>query len=224
MHLKRYLMPRYWGLKKKEKKWVVRPSPGPHPLNKCIPLLVLIRDVLKYAQTYNEAKKVIKDGKIIVDKRAIKNHKHPVGLMDVIEIPTIKKTFRVNVNRHGLYIEEIKPEESIRKLCRIQRKKIVKKGITQICLHDGRNILVDKDVYKTGDSVMITLPDQKIIKHFKMEKGEKGKIISGKNIGISGTIKAVYKRKSMLEKSRIILEAAKKNIETSRDYVLVGEI
>jgi len=37
------------------------------------------------------------------------------------------------------------------KLCRIQNKTIVKGKKVQLNLHDGKNKLVEKDEYKTGD-------------------------------------------------------------------------
>lgn len=31
-HLKRIAAPKTWPIKRKEHKWIVRPTPGPHPL------------------------------------------------------------------------------------------------------------------------------------------------------------------------------------------------
>ncbi len=42
--------------------WVVRPSPGPHPLAKSLPLALLVRDVLRYTKTLREARYVIGKG------------------------------------------------------------------------------------------------------------------------------------------------------------------
>ncbi|MHA1832356.1 MAG: 30S ribosomal protein S4e, partial [Candidatus Baldrarchaeia archaeon] len=44
-HLKRLPAPRFWPIHKKEFKWTVRPSPGPHPMNRCLPLLLIVRDI-----------------------------------------------------------------------------------------------------------------------------------------------------------------------------------
>jgi small subunit ribosomal protein S4e len=222
-HLKRYKVPKYWKIPRKRKKFVVVPSPGPHPKDRCIPLLVLIRDILKYAETSKEAKGIIKSGKVLVDKKERKDPGYPIGLMDIIEMPELKKAFRVTVNTKGLFLEEIKLEEANKKLCRIQNKTILKGGKIQLNLHDGTNIITDKG-YKTSDSILIKLPERKILKHFKFEKGANSLVISGKNIGVQGKVKEIFDRKTMLESSRVVLQTKDGEIETVKDYVLVGEI
>ncbi len=224
MHLKRYSIPKYWKVGKKEKKFVVCPRPGPHKKSECIPLLILIRDVLKIAETAKEAGKIIKSGEVLVDKKPRKDPNYPVGLMDVVEIPGIKKHYRIVVDRHGLLPEEITPAQADKKLCRIQNKRNVKGGIIQLNLHDGRCILTSKDVYRPNDSLLIELPSQKILKHYKFEKNSPAIIVSGKNIGVKGKVKEVFERKSVLESSRVVLQTKNGEIETVKEYVLVGEI
>lgn len=224
MHLKRYLIPTYWRVAKKSKTFVTSPSPGPHKKSECIPLLVLVRDVLKFCETAEEGKKIIKRGEILVDKKVRKDHRFPVGFMDVVEIPKIKKFYRVLVNKYGLYLEEINEEEASKKLCRIQGKRKVRNGLIQLNLHDGRNILTDKNDYKTHDSLLIEIPSQKIIKHFAFEKNMPALIFSGRNKGIKGKVKEIYERKKMQESSRVVLQTKDGEIETVKDYILVGEI
>ncbi|NIO23264.1 MAG: 30S ribosomal protein S4e [Candidatus Aenigmarchaeota archaeon] len=224
MHMKRFLIPKYWKMGKKEARYSVAPRAGPHRKDRCIPLLVVLRNVLKLSENAREAKKVIKSGEVLVDKKARKDPNYPLGMMDVLEIPSINKAFRVNVDRHGLVLEGIKPEEAKKKLCRVQNKRVIKGGRFQINLHDGRNILSEKDVYRTNDSLLIELPGQKVLKHFKFDRNSPALIISGKNIGVKGKIKDVFDRKTMLESSRVVLQTKDGEIETVKDYVLVGEI
>ncbi len=223
-HLKRYGIPKFWPLSKKEKVWAVKPRPGPHPKDFCIPLQIIVRDILELAETSKEAKKIIKAKNILVDKKSRTDPNFPCGLMDVIEIPELKKYYRINVNKKGLYLEEIKKEDSDKKLCRIQNKTIVKRGLCQLNLHDGRNILVkDSKKYKTSDSLLIQLPDQKILKHVPFKEGSNAIVFSGKNIGFTGKIKKIIPRKSMLEDNKVILQTKEKEIETLKDYVFVIE-
>lgn len=222
-HLKRYNIPTYWKIPKKAEKFVIRPSAGPHERKGALPLRVLLRDVLKLAENSREVNMIIKNEMVLVDKKERKDPKFPVGLMDVVEFPKLKKAFRVNVNDKGLVLEEIKKGESERKLCRIRNKVSVRGGKTQLNLHDGRCLLVDKDVYSTSDSVLIKLPEQNIVKHFKFGKGAPCIIVSGRNIGKRGKIKDIFERKSMLERSRVVLETKEKDIETVKDYILVGD-
>lgn len=223
MHLKRYSIPKYWKLGKKEKKFAVSPRPGPHKKSECIPLLVILRDVLKMFEGAEEAENAVKKGEILVDKKARKDPNYPVGLMDVVEIPKIKKYYRVSVDKKGLMLEEINSSSADKKLCRIQNKRIIRGGVTQINLHDGRNILADKNMYKPNDSLLIEIPAQKILKHFKFEKNSPATVISGKNIGVTGKVKDIFNRKTMPESNRVVIQTKEGDIETVKEYVLVGE-
>ena len=50
-HLKRLAMPRSWPLPRKTTVWVTRPTPGAHALELCMPVTLVIRDVLGLAKT-----------------------------------------------------------------------------------------------------------------------------------------------------------------------------
>ncbi|RLJ09292.1 MAG: 30S ribosomal protein S4e [Candidatus Aenigmatarchaeota archaeon] len=221
-HMKRLLAPKFWRVSKKENKFIVSPSPGPHPKKTCIPLKVLLRDILNYAENSLEVKKILNEGKVLVDKKPRKDPKFPTGLMDIVEIPETNQYFRVSVNKHGLCLEEIDKSKANAKLCKITGKTIVNGGVTQLNLHDGRNVLVEKDVYKVGDSVLIGLPDQKIIKHFKFEPGADALIVSGRNKGLKGKVKEIKKRKTMLERGVVKIDVKGKEIETAKKYIIVG--
>ena len=230
-HLKRYAMPKYWPLPRKEKVFVARPMPGPHPKDRCIPLQIVLRDILHYASSAKEAKQILSGGKVLVDKRVRKDPRFSVGLMDIIEIPEINESFRVIVNKRGLVLGKTESNKTGKKLCRILNKTTIKGGVTQLNLHDGRNLLLTKPKKETpeqdfmvGDSVLVSLPDQKILKHYKLAKGIPAFIIGGRNIGASGVIKDVRTKKSMLEKSTVILKTKEKEIETLKDYVMAGEL
>jgi small subunit ribosomal protein S4e len=185
----------------------------------------VLRDMLEYANTASEAKKILSRGEVHVDGKAVREAKHPTGLMDVISFPSIKKQFRVVAASHGLGLHEIPAKESTKKLCTIKGKTLIKGGRYQISLHDGRSIIVGKEKkYKPGDSVLIEVPTQKILGHWQMKPGVPAMIVSGKNTGVSGKIKAVHARKRMQEKGRVVLETKGGDIETLYDYVLIGEI
>lgn len=225
MHLKRYSMPGFWPIGRKVEKFVVTPGPGPHPKNSNIPLLIVLRDVLGFAENAKEARMILNKGDVMIDKKIVKDEKHPVGLMDIIEFPTIKKQFRVIPGTKGMELHEIPAKESSSKLCRVKDKTVIKGGRFQISLHDGRCILVGKDKkYKPGDSVLIEVPSQKIISHFEMKAGVPAVIIAGKNKGASGKIKDAHARDRMQEKNRVVLQTKSGEIETLKEYVLVGEV
>lgn len=195
-HLKRLAAPKHWPIHRKEFKWTVAPSPGPHPKKLCIPLLIIVRDILGLVETGREARKVIKMGEILVDGRPRKDHKFPVGIMDVIEIPKIEKAYRILPWKNERFIlHEISKREAKFKLCRIQNKTTVKGGRTQLNLHDGRNILLEngQEKFKVGSVLQVRIPNQKILNYIPMEEGVIALILLGKNSGKTGIIRKVYK-------------------------------
>ena len=53
---KRLAAPKYWPIKRKAKKFTVASLPAPHPTKDSLPLLIIVRDILKLAETSKEAK------------------------------------------------------------------------------------------------------------------------------------------------------------------------
>jgi small subunit ribosomal protein S4e len=68
-HLKRIAAPKHWMLDKLTGKFAPRPSTGPHKLRECIPIMLLIRNRLKYSTNYNESKVIMKSRNIKVDSK-----------------------------------------------------------------------------------------------------------------------------------------------------------
>ena len=217
-HLKRLNAPRALELHRKEIKWAIKASPGPHPLEEAIPLGMIVRDYLKLCDTLREAKKIIADGEILVDGVKRKNHKYPCGLMDVLSIPKMKKDYRVLFNQNGkLTLLPINTKDASWKLYRIENKTILKGKRVQLNFHDGSNILLDKNQYKTGDVLKISFKDNKISDIYDFSKGTVTMIIGGSHIGQIANIedlKIVPSSKSNLAKMKGTNE-----FSTLQDYV-----
>jgi small subunit ribosomal protein S4e len=182
--MKRFNAQRTLRIHRKEKIWTVKPSPGPHPIEKSIPLGLIIRDYLKLTDTMKETKRVLSNNEIIVDGKIRKEYKYPVGLMDVISVPELKKDFRVMFDQKGkLTLIPTSSKDAKWKLCRIENKTIIKGNKTQINLHDGQNKIVKKDDYKTGDVLKIEFKDRKITDKYEFKKGNVSIIVGGSHIG-----------------------------------------
>lgn len=193
--------------------WTVKSSPGPHSAEKSVPLKVALRDHMKITENGKEAERIIKEGKIKVDGKTVRDHKHPVGFMDVVTVDPSKSNYRANYDQHGkMRFTKINDKEAKHKLSRVERKNKVKGGKTQITLHDGKNI-IEEDA-DTGDSVKITLPDQEVEKIVKLKEGNKGYIISGRHAGeileITGIMQGTRKRPTLIELGDI--KTQKKNV------------
>ncbi|MCJ7696939.1 MAG: 30S ribosomal protein S4e [Thermoplasmata archaeon] len=183
-HLKRLAAPRVLRLHRKERAFTIRAAPGPHPLELAIPIGLVVRDYLGLCDTYKEARKIVSNGDILVDGVKRKNIKFPCGLMDVISIPKMRKNVRILFDRNGkLTLVPISESDAEWKLCRIQNKTIVKGKKVQLNLHDGKNKLVEKDEYKTGDVLKISFKENKIDDVYRFDKGTVSMIIGGTHIG-----------------------------------------
>lgn len=219
-HLKRLVAPKSYPVPRKVYTWVIKAKPGTHEKTASVPLAVLIRDVLKYAKTRTEVKKLLYSGDVLVDGKVRKEPKFAVGFMDTISFLRINKFFRLIFDMHGrIKPIEIKKEEAKVKICKIIRKTGLRKGKIQLTLHDGRNILADNK-FKTKDSVLISLPDQKIINHLKYGKGMLVFLTGGAHIGEIAKISDIHKYKG-LQVGRVILKAEKTEYETIEDYTFV---
>ena len=230
--LKRLNTPKFLQIKRKHGKFFVNPSPGPHPSRFCLPLLHIVRDLLKIVNTHREAKKLIGLGHFKVDGKVIRDKNYPVGFMDVLALEKIKKYYRILPDsRYGLILHEIPEEESIFKLCRINQKTTIKGGHTQLNLHDGRNILIrikdprnpKEDAYKRMDVLKISIPDQEIVKMLKFKENNLALIISGKNIGQVGKILSIKKLFGP-KASTVSIEHNGEHTETLYNYTfIIGE-
>jgi small subunit ribosomal protein S4e len=227
--LKRKPAPRFWPIHRKEAVWIVRPSSGPHSLEKCLPLSVVLRDILEVAETRKEAKKAITQGKVYVDGRVRRKDDFPVGLMDVISMPDLNQYYRVLPSHKGLFLNPISKEEASFKLMRVEDTTIVKNGKSQVALHDGTNILAKAENpeassgvdYETFATLKVGLPEKQVLDQIKTKQGNIAIITGGKNIGKQGKIVEI--EKTVAKKRRnalIVVEDEKGNhYQTILDFV-----
>ena len=232
--LKRKPAPRFWPIHRKEFTWVVKPTAGPHSLEKCLPLALILRDTLRLAETRKEAKTIFSQGKVFVDGNIRMKDDFPIGLMDIISIPDIGKSFCVLPSYKGLILKEISSEDAKFKLCRVEGKTVVRKGQVQLHLNDGSNILVkiadlknpQEDVYDTLDTVKMSLPERQILEHIKLKEEDFVIITGGKNIGNWGKAVEIEKAEGKKRRNALVtVESEKGNrYQTTLNFVFaIGE-
>lgn len=202
----------------KKHRWIVTPT-GPHSQQESIPLILVLRDILEYADDAREAKFIVNKEEILVDKKVRKDPNYGVGLMDVIEIPPAKKYFRVLPGKNGMKLKEIKKKEAQFKLCKVRDKKYLGKDHMQLNLHDGSNLRVKEKEGKkinTKDTLQLKLPERGIEKKIEFKEGNTAMIVKGRHSGEVEKIKKIMKG-SHTHKSLIKL----KEIQTLSDYIFV---
>ena len=195
-HMKRLAMPRSWPLPRKTTIWVSRPRPCGHPIERCMALGVVLRDVLEIAQTIREAKLVLATRQVRVDGEIVTDIRRGVGLMDVLTVGETNYRCMLDMNGKLRYVE-IPAKQAGEKLCRIDGKTTVKGGKTQLNLHDGRNILVDDaNKYNSRDTLRIAADSQKVKKHLKFKNGVLAYLIGGSHIGATAEVTDYISKRS----------------------------
>jgi len=218
--LKRQMAPTFWGINRKENRFVITVRPGSHPKNNSIPTAVLLRDKLKKVKTLREAKSSIYGGKVKVDGIIQKSLHHSIGLMDVIELEGITDVYRlVPYNGHILEPIKINAAEKSKKLVKVKSKTTNKGGKTQIGFHDGRTIITDTNV-NVYDTCLLQIPEQKILETIKFEKNSQVIITNGTNAGHIGSINEIKQGTFTLPK-RISLLIDDKAIEIPANITMV---
>ena len=79
--MKRLNAPKHWMLNKMGGVWAPKPSCGPHKQRECLPLLLIIRNRLKYALTNHEVKMICMQRLVKVDGKVRTDSTFPAGFM-----------------------------------------------------------------------------------------------------------------------------------------------
>ena len=217
--LKRQMAPQFWGIARKDKRFVITTKPGPHKKSYAIPTAVFLRDTLKIVSTLREAKASIYSGKVKIDGVVRKSLHHAIGLMDVIELENVSDIYRL-VPTEGKILKpiKIKDTEKSKKLVRIVTKTTINKGKTQTGFHDGRSTLAEVNG-KIGDTCVMQIPDQKVLEVIKLEAGCQGLVTRGINAGQIGKVESVEEGTFILPK-RVILILGDRKIEIPADVIM----
>ena len=194
-HLKRIAVPKSVFLNdRKEKTFLAKSMPGPHSQKLSLSLGVLLRDILKIASTGREIKRVLDDRMVTVDGRIITDFDFPVGIMDVVKLAKLNKTYRILVDSKARFFpKEVSESDGQKKLAKVV-KKYVANGKLAITTHDGHTMLANNDVH-VGDTLSLSLPDYKIAHLLKLENGVRCMVTEGKHAGNIATLKEIIKRK-----------------------------
>lgn len=243
-HLKRIASPRTWFINRKENCFIIRPKSGGHPFELGLPLGVIIRDRLGLAATLAEAKKLLCHKQVMVDGKRRKDPHYLIGLFDVLELPDLKKAYRLIIDSRGrLSLVSVPENEKKSKPCKIIGKKILPKGRLQFNLHDGKNILLNRKAgaaaettaeskaetkaeakaetqieaiakARVGDTLLLTLPGAEVSKVLPLQPGMAVFLTRGKHSGEWGELKE-------LRGNEAVYRVGKEETNTAKNYLFV---
>ncbi|CAB3364217.1 Hypothetical predicted protein [Cloeon dipterum] len=149
-----------------------RPSTGPHKLRESLPLVIFLRNRLKYALTNCEVTKIVMQRHIKVDGKVRTDPNYPAGFMDVVTIEKTGEYFRLIYDVKGRFtIHRITSEEAKYKLCKVKRVQTGPKGIPYLVTHDGRTIRYPDPIIKVNDTIQLEIANSKIMDSIKFDSG-----------------------------------------------------
>jgi small subunit ribosomal protein S4e len=206
--MKRQMVPKNWPIPRKGTAFVVKPVSGE------IPILVVLRDILKIAQNRREVKKAIHMKNILLNGKAVKDDKIGLSLFDTMTIVPSKKNYKIDLAQNGKFrIEEIDEKDASKKIVKIVNKKTLKNKKTQLNLSDGNNTLSDIKC-NTNDSAVIDFKTKKIVKCLVLKEKANVVIFAGKHAGKKGAIEKLIPERKM----------AKLKVEENSINVLIKQL
>ncbi len=216
-HLKPNHAPATWRLERKVRPWVLRPKPGGQPLARTLPLGFVLRDLLRLGSTLREVRTLQATTEVLVNGVDRKDPRFPVGFLDLIAVPALKMAARLTFDEKGkLTLERVPESQAADKLTKIMDKTYAKGGRITVNCFDGRTLRLDAAAaapYKTGDSLLLSVPSQSVKAHLPLGPGKAVLLYGGRHIGHHGTIDA-------LEGDTITLTTAHGRIQTKKAFAL----
>ncbi|KAG1327674.1 putative 40S ribosomal protein S4-3 [Cocos nucifera] len=199
-HLKRLNAPKHWMLDKLGGAFAPKPSSGPHKARECLPLILILRNRLKYALTYREVIAILMQRHVLVDGKVRTDKTYPAGFMDVVSIPKTNENFRLLYDTKGRFrLHSIRDEEAKFKLCKVRSVQFGQKGIPYLNTYDGRTIRYPDPLIKANDTIKLDLETNKIVDFIKFDVGNVVMVTGGRNRGRVGVIKNREKHKGSFE-------------------------
>ena len=240
-HQKRLAVPKSWPVERKEETYTTKAAAGPHGEDG-VPLLIVLRDVLGYADSKKEARYALDQDSVLINGTAVSDERRPIGMFDIVAFVEREEYYRVFPDEGGrLSLTPIDAESAGSKLGKIVGKRQVPGGDTQLTLHDGRTLLVeDASAYAGNDSIVVSNDDREeqsssdhasgqspradteIVAHFTYEEGALVTAVSGAHAGRIGTIDEIQVTPGS-SANNVLIDAAdgEERFETIEEYVVV---
>lgn len=220
-HQKRLSAPKRYPIHRKDGTYVIK-AKGPHAADDGLPLVVVLRDVLEYAEGRDDAEDVLAAGDVEVNGRVQRNEHMSVGFMDILSFPRIDEHYRVLLAGDRFVLHPIDADEAGRKMVQVVDKTTLKGGVTQLNLDDGNNIETDEQ-YDTKSSLVVTVPDLKVETEVPFVEDNLAYVRGGKHTGMVATVEEIRERAGT-HPTQVVLDDGEETVETTVDNVyMVGE-
>lgn len=206
-HQKRLPAPKHYPIKRKDYTYVASVK-GSRSSENAVPAVVLLREVLGYADDEKEAKQIVEEGGILRNGEALTDIQQGVGVLDNVELPEADEKYRIV--RKGKYLQFV-PVEDDRVVTKITGKSASGESLVYR-LHNGENYRT-KDDYDTGS----TLVFNSNVEEIELEEGQEVLAIDGKHAGETGKLEDIHEEK---RKSDTGVVEAEKEFQTGLENLV----
>jgi len=219
-HQKRLSVPKSWPVERKTETFTVKADAGPHG-EAGVPLLIVLRDVLGYADTRKEARYALDQDSVLINGKAVSDEERPVGMFDILAFTERDEYYRVFPGQGGrLSLTPIDAESAGSKLGKVVNKQHVPGGEVQLTLHDGQTLVVDDESYDTDDSLIVDNESDEVVAHFEYETGALVTAVNGEHAGEVGRVDEIRVTPGSAD-NIVQVEQEDGAFETIEDYVVV---
>lgn len=214
-HMKALESPTYMGVHRKASKYVMKARAGRHSRERSLPVTVFLKREGLVAST-SDAVKLLRDGKVLLNGKRIRDPKYPIGLSDVVTVGEEHYSVGINSNAKAVFSRTDRASETIYKLV---RKYKGRKGRIMFGLHDG-SVVEGSNSAGVNDSVRLS--GTKVAGVLKLQKGAKCVVIAGVNVGAEGTVEGVKEGNMHSDKSVTVASKGGTFETTVRNVMVTG--
>jgi small subunit ribosomal protein S4e len=219
-HQKRLSVPKSWPVERKTATYTVKADAGPHG-ESGVPLLVVLRDVLGYADSRKETRYALEQDNVLVNGQAAADEERPIGMFDILEFTERDEHYRVFPDEGGrLALTAIDADSAGSRLGKVVGKTVEPGGSTQLALHDGATLRTDDESISTNDSIVVSNDDKSVVAHFPYEEGALVTAVRGSHAGEIGRIDEIQVTPGSSQ-NNVLIEGDDDRFETVEDYVVV---
>jgi small subunit ribosomal protein S4e len=189
-----------------------------------MPLLIILRNRLKYALNGRESQMILRQKLVQVDGRARVDPKYPVGFQDVVEIPRTGERFRMLYDVKGRFtLVKIAQAEAATKLCKVVNIYTTTGRVPVVTTHDGRRIRYASPTIKIGDTLVVDIATQKIQQVLKMRVGKVAMVTGGASRGRIGSIVSLERHPGAFDIAHLRDERGQEFITRKSNIFVIGE-
>jgi small subunit ribosomal protein S4e len=163
-------------------------------LDESVPVVIALRDMLKFASTAKEVRKILLSESVKINGKISKDYRDNIKLFNILQVKD--KLFRLTIIPIKKFaFEELKNADT--RIGKVTNKRLTKNNVIQLNLHDGTNLIGSKEI-KVHDSVYLDSKG-KISKVISLKEGGNVFIYKGKHMGKSGIAKEISENSILIE-------------------------